>query len=57
MAEENQNNNRQVVKDLSHMQEHLEAAKTHINLVETFLKSTIKREKETRRKDDEGGAG
>ena len=43
---------RRIVKDLKHMEEHLEAAKMNIQLVENFLISSIKREKESKRSDD-----
>ena len=49
----NNNSERQVVKDLSHMWDYLESAKNNISLVENFLKKAIEREKEARRKDDE----
>ena len=50
MAENN--TDRQIVKDLDHMREHLQVAQTHINLVENFLLASIKREEQTRRKND-----
>ncbi len=59
MAAQNNNNNRQSLKNLAHMKEHCQIAKNdmanaklHINLVESFILGSIKHEQEVRRKDD-----
>ena len=46
------NKDRQVVKDMAHMKEHLQAAQTHINLVENYLTASMQRERDTKRKED-----
>ncbi len=62
MAAQNNNNDRQSLKNLAHMKDHcqiakdsLNTARLHIDLVESFIMGSIKHEQETKRKDDMGG--
>ncbi len=67
MAEEHKNDDRQSLKDLAHMDEHIKAAieslhegnmpaiRISLALSQGILKKTIERERAARRKNDEGG--